>query len=251
MYHGLVLGSEPRQTLTATRLGSLGADLSGEKPLDFLVLPMNCVRPPEEMTHLKPRGICFAIRPGQEVKAQAEALGIRLVDLNENPAFKRRNAVSTVEGALALAVGNTRDTLFGSSVLVIGFGAIGSRLCRVLTALGAKVTGTARKAEELVQIVMEGCRAVHTGAITETARPYSLVFNTVPAPVITGELLEKLPADCLILDLASGSGGLCPGVHPKNYIQAMALPGKTAPLAAARAAADTVWDRLEGDYAGK
>ena len=251
MYCGIVLGSEPRQTQTAVCLEQLGVRLADAGPLDFLVLPMGCEELPEQMTELKSRGVCFGIHPGTAVKTHARERGIRLVDLNELPAFKRRNAVATAEAALALAVGNTKGTLFGAQVLVIGFGAIGSRLCRLLTALGAKVTGTARKSEDLVQIVLEGCRAVHTEALAQTARPYNVVFNTVPAPVLTQSLLDRLPGDCLILDLASDDGGRCLGAAHKNYIQALALPGKTAPLAAAQAAADTIWDKLEELYAGK
>ena len=251
MFRGEVVGKEPRQTMTAVRLAQLGAVMTEEGPLDFAVLPMNCSDVPAAMERIKPGGSCFCIRPGAAVIAKAREQGIRLVDLNEDPAFKRRNALSTAEAALALAVGNTGDTLFGSQVLVGGFGAIGSRLCRILTALGAKVTCSARKPEELVQIVVEGARAVHTDALAQTARPYAAVFNTVPAPVLTEAFLATQEADCLILDLASGSGGLPEGVKPANYIQALALPGKTAPMAAARAVADTIWDRLEGQYAAE
>ena len=249
MFRGEVVGQEPRQILTAARLTRLGADLQGDGPLDFVVLPMNCADVPEAMERIKPGGTCFCIRPGAAVAARAKERKIRLVDLNTDPAFKRRNGVSTAEAALALAVGNTQDTLFGSPVLVVGFGAIGSRLCRILTARGAKVTCSARRPEDLVQIVVEGARAVHTDALTQTARPYAVIFNTVPAPMLTGQFLATQGADCLILDLASGSGGLPEGVKPARYIQALALPGKTAPMAAARAAADTIWDRLEGQHA--
>jgi len=249
MYHGLVLGNEPRQTMTAARLKELGAKMQGDGTLDFLVLPMHCEEVPDAMKQLRPGGICFGIRPGREVALAAEEQGLRMADLNEDPSFKRRNAISTAEAALALAVGNTEDTLFGCQVLVAGFGAIGSRLCRLLTGLGAKVTCSARKAEDLVQIVVEGARAVHTDALAETARPYSVIFNTVPSPVLTAGLLEKQSKDCLVLDLASGSGGLAPGLKPDRYIQALGLPGKTAPMAAARAAADTIWDRLEERHA--
>lgn len=250
MYRGIVLGNEPRQSLTAERLQWLGAQVNGEGVQDFLLLPMGCDTPPEELKQLRKGGICFGIRPGQEVLNRCTELGLRVVDLNRELAFKRRNAIATAEAALALAVGNTPDTLFDSQVLVVGYGAIGSRLCRLLTALGTRVTGSARKAEELVQIVIEGCRAVHTESLAETVRPYAVVFNTVPAPVLTKEFLEKLPEKTLVLDLASGSGGLA-DVRPENYIQALALPGKTAPLAAARSAADTVWDLLEVNHAAE
>lgn len=248
MYHGLVLGHEPRQTMAAARLAQLGAELSGEGDLDFILLPFGIDEPVKQMARLKPGGVCFGIRPGAEIKKQATEQKVQLVDLNQEPGFKHRNAVSTAEAALALAIGNTRDTLFGSQVLVIGYGAIGRRLCRLLTALGAKVTGSARKPEDLVQIVLEGCRAVHTEALAQTGRPYAIVFNTVPAPVLTPALTEQLPKDCFILDLASGCGGLA-GETPKGYLQALQLPGKTAPQAAARAAADTVWDILEVGHA--
>ena len=70
-----------------------------------------------------------------------------------------------------------------------------------------------------------------------------LIFNTVPAPILGKEQLQLLSGDCLLIDLASGAGGID---HPAarslglRCLHALALPAKTAPVTAGNILCDTV-----------
>ena len=62
-----------------------------------------------------------------------------------------------------------------------------------------------------------------------------VVFNTVPAPVLPYELLQKLPPDALLVELASAPGG-CNAAEAEalglRYRAAPGLPGRAAPRTA-------------------
>ena len=70
-----------------------------------------------------------------------------------------------------------------------------------------------------------------------------LIFNTVPAPILGKEQLRLLPHDCLLIDLASGAGGidhLAARSLGLRYLHSLALPAKTAPVTAGNILCDTV-----------
>ena len=70
-----------------------------------------------------------------------------------------------------------------------------------------------------------------------------LIFNTVPAPILTTEVLSDMKPPCFIIDLASLPGGVAADTMLPDgcrVLHALSLPGKVAPLSAARAVFDTV-----------
>ena len=73
---------------------------------------------------------------------------------------------------------------------------------------------------------------------------FRIVVNTVPAPVLGRERLEKLDRDTLVIDLASLPGGVdwkAAGELGVKAISALGLPGKESPLTAARIIRDTIY----------
>ena len=124
--------------------------------------------------------------------------------------------------------------LQGKTMGLIGYGRIGKALASRLHALHAHVTVSARKSADLAAIEAAGLRADMTGSYLHGLAQYDCVFNTAPAPVLRQEHLGALRADCRIIDLASGSGGLEADAPPRlHYIHALGLPGKEAPATAA------------------
>ena len=161
--------------------------------------------------------------------------------------FSIRNAVPTAEGAVEIALRESRDVLLGKKVLVVGYGRIGKVLSRMLHSLGAQVTVSARRERDFAWIHTLGMRAVCTGNLADCA-DFSLVFNTVPAVVLTSRFLAKLPRGAKIIDLASAPGGADLEAASRlgiPVIQALSLPGKTAPVEAGRIIRDTVYHMLE------
>lgn len=158
-----------------------------------------------------------------------------------------RNAVPTAEGAIQLAMEELPITLQDARVLVVGNGRIGRILARKLAALGAVVSVSARSAKDFADIEAAGHLPLDTRALCGQLAHFDLVYNTVPAPVLGAAALAELPADCLVIDLASRPGGVDFAAAKqlgRRTIHALSLPGKVAPLTAARAIRDTIYTIL-------
>lgn len=157
------------------------------------------------------------------------------------------NAPPTAEGAIQLALENLPITLHASRVLVIGYGRIGKILADRLRGLGAFVSVAARRYEQLAWAEVDGHAAQRLGDIAGWLCGYDLVLNTVPARVLTAELLADLKSGCLVIDVASKPGGVDLEAARRlgvPVIWALSLPGKVAPVTAGRAIQQTVYHIL-------
>jgi dipicolinate synthase subunit A len=161
------------------------------------------------------------------------------------------NAAATAEAAILVAMEQLKKTLLGMECLVLGFGRIGKLLSHRLAGLGAKVTATARKPEDLAWIRAYDFCAEDTLKLNGKLEKFGLVFNTVPAPVLDAALLAQLKPGCLCIDLASRQGIDLAAAERLGLpnLWATALPGRMVPRTAARAIRDTVYYMLsEGDF---
>ncbi len=175
--------------------------------------------------------------------ARAVQCGVRLIDYLTREELAIRNAVPTCEGALQLAMEQTDHTIQGARTLVVGAGRIGFQLAVRLHALGAQVTVAARSLRDRARIEAAGLAAVDTAQLVQTVRGMEIIFNTVPAPLLTSEVLRALTPSCIVIDLASLPGGIAPDAVPLagcRVLHALSLPGKVAPRSAAAAIYATV-----------
>ena len=117
------------------------------------------------------------------------------------------------------------QTLLGSRVLILGFGRIARALAPRLRALGAEVTVYARSEAQRALAECLGCRALES--LPDKPEGYSILFNTVPAPLLPGAA-----EGALNIELASVPGGFRDNA---GVVIARGLPGKAAPLSAAEA----------------
>ena len=124
----------------------------------------------------------------------------------------------------------TERTLLGSRVLILGGGRISRALLPRLRALGAEVTVYARAPEQRALAEISGCRSLDR--LPEAPAGYHILFNTIPAPVLSGAA-----EGALNIELASAPGGFR---DPSGVVIARGLPGKTAPLSAAEALLSSV-----------
>ena len=134
--------------------------------------------------------------------------------------------------------------LEGKTMGIIGYGRIGSVLANKLSALGVQVTVSARSCRDIARIEAAGMAAADTRRLTEILDGFPLVFNTVPAAVLGAAELAKLPAESLVIDLASQPGGIDLAATPPagvRVIHALSLPGKAAPVTASIAVRDTIY----------
>lgn len=176
-------------------------------------------------------------------------LDLVLVELMDLDHVAILNSIPTAEGAIMMAMERLPVTLHGSEAFVVGFGRTGVTLGRVLHALGARTTVVARSPAQRARALEMGLRAVGFAEFPEHIHRADVIFNTVPALVLTAELLRRSRPGLLIIDLASSPGGTDFAAAERLGITALlapGLPGKVAPKTAGRLLAVTIAEYLTG-----
>ncbi len=200
------------------------------------------------LSSMEPDQLLLAGRADDALRFSAASRGIRLIDYADREDFLIRNAVPTVEGALAIALNETSRTIHQSRCLVLGYGRIGRLLSASLRDLGAYVTVCARKPADLAEISANRLTGLPFSLRHKNIKACDIIFNTVPAQVLTEDILADVRSDCLILDLASRPGGVdfeAAKNLGKRAIRALSLPGKIAPDTAGDIIKDTLIQILE------
>ena len=179
-------------------------------------------------------------------REEASRFGLVLEDYFLREELIVANAAATAEAAVRVAMERMERSLLGMECLVIGFGRIGKLLSHRLAGMGANVTATARKPEDLAWIRAYGLHAENTGMLDGKLGTYELVFNTVPHPVLGGELLLQLQKGCLCVELASKQGIDLAAADKLGLpnLWARSLPGRFLPCTAAEAIRNTVYHIL-------
>ncbi|HHV59931.1 MAG TPA: dipicolinate synthase subunit DpsA [Clostridiaceae bacterium] len=170
------------------------------------------------------------------------------IDLLNREEMAILNAIPTAEGAIKIAIEETPTTLHNSNVLVLGFGRIGKTLARMLKGIGANVYVEARKYSDLAWIQSSGYIPVPLDDLANYLPRMNIIFNTIPHVILNYDLLYRIDRDCLIIDLASKPGGVDFEKARElglNTIWALSLPGKIAPVTAAKFIKDTIYNIIE------
>lgn len=246
--------SEPEACLagvSAVILPATGVDEKGylhssmaERPLAFT----------EDLAARFPPGIpVFVGAAGQVLVKIAANSRLRLVELMKMDEVAILNSIPTAEGAVQMAMEMMPITIHGSCALVLGFGRTGATLARLLGAMGARTRVAARRPEYLARITELGLMPVPFADLSHYLGEADVIFNTVPVPVLTGEVLDKVSPGTVVIDLASAPGGVdfqraeSIGV---NAVLAPGLPGKVAPTTAGRILAKVIIRLLYEEMAG-
>ena len=197
--------------------------------------------------------IIFGGKIPARFRQNAEENGSRVFDYFESEYLQMLNALPTAEGALLVAMRELPVTLDGCSAAVVGYGRIGRILTDKLVLLGTLVTVYERKEEKHAEIELSHATSRfffdedRNNLLLSVSRDCRVIFNTVPEPIFTRDVLERLPKDCLFIDLASPPGGLDRAAAKAlgiREIWATALPGKYAPESAAAYLAKTLFATL-------
>ena len=166
--------------------------------------------------------------------AEFEKSGNIVIDLMKDEELAQKNVIPTVEGIVKIIIENTDVTIDASNIAVLGFGRIGKRLSKILKMMGANVYCADNKKEEVANIRLSGYNVIENICAEEV---FDVVINTVPKMIIGEKELTKLGKDTLIIDVASKPGGVDYKYANKNnyrVIQALGIPGKIAPVTAAK-----------------
>lgn len=184
----------------------------------------------------------------QEYILKGKAYGMTIVDYFKREEMQVLNAVPTAEGAIKIAIEHMPITLHGSNALVLGFGRIGKALAKMLYGIGTNVYVAARKHEDIAWIKNLGYRPVYFKELDRVLGEMDVIFNTVPNLVLDRNRLINLNSKTLIIDLASKPGGV--DFHEANKlgintIHALGIPGKTAPVTAAKIIKETIYNIIK------
>ena len=159
------------------------------------------------------------------------------IDYGALDSFCIKNAVSTAEGAIAFAIDKTDFTLFGSKILIIGFGRVGKALLSRLSGFYADICVSARSEKDFAVLESIGQKTINTADVCTAADQFDIIFNTVDLPlfpddfVFSGTYLFDLSTKGCISDYDKAQG---------KTFKLPGIPGKTAAVSAGKIIAETV-----------
>lgn len=144
----------------------------------------------------------------ERLRAAAAVSGVTLHEYEQDVELMLLRGPAIVEGALATAIANTRVTIHGARICVVGHGTIGALLARTLVLLGGRVTVAARNPVQRAAARAIGADSIPLEGLFDLGPDLVLLFSTVPAPVVDESVLERLPRGALVMDLAAPPGGV-------------------------------------------
>ena len=224
---------------------------------DAVILPLPCSRDDKtveapnlsegvllkDLFHLIGKNkLLLAGKMSDGVKAVADVFNVKWVDYFQREELEILNSVPTYEGAIQIMMEELPKTVFGSNVVVTGFGKVGEPLGAMLKKMGANVTVCARRASQRAKARIMGLQAVDFSYLPECVSDADTIFNTVPGCVIDREVLIGAK-NSLIIDLASKPGGVDMEAAKDlgvKVIWALGLPGKVAPITAGNIIKETI-----------
>lgn len=177
-------------------------------------------------------------------KELAKKYNIEYTDYNKDETYQILNTIPTAEGALSIIISETSKTVFGSKILVLGYGRVGKQISEYLKALRAEVYVEARKDPDLAWITAKGMKAVPIEDLPLYVGDMDVIVNTVPAMMLDCRLLDLVKSDVFILDLASTPGGTNFAYAAEKAVKtvhALGIPGKVA----CRSAATYIYNAIQ------
>ena len=177
------------------------------------------------------------------IKKRFSENNISYIEMNKLADLAILNAIPTAEGAIKIAIEKTPYTIFESEILITGLGKVGMTLAWRLKALGANVYVATRDKKAISRGRDFGFKMIDYTDLEKYLAKINIIYNTVPAKIITERYLRLLTEDTLIVDLASSPGGVDFETAKELGIEAFlapGLPGKIAPETAAKILADKV-----------
>jgi dipicolinate synthase subunit A len=160
---------------------------------------------------------------------------LKLIEVLEQDNVAILNSIPSAEGAIQMAMEAVPITIHNSNCFVLGYGRTAVTLARMLKGIGANVWVAARKPGHLARIEEQGYQPIPFEKLGDYIYKANFIFNTVPTMVLDKLLLENVPRECYILDLASTPGGtdfIAASNMGIKAVLAPGLPGRVAPKTA-------------------
>jgi dipicolinate synthase subunit A len=184
----------------------------------------------------------------------AQKYNVALIEIAEIDEIAILNSIPTAEGAVQIAMQELPITIHDSNIYILGMGRTGFTLAHLCSVMGAHTTVVTRKPSDMARGYQMGFQTLLFSDLTEKINEAQIIFNTVPALVLTAEVLSKVKRGSLIVDLAAQPGGTDFQAAAQLGIKAIlapGLPGKVAPLTAGRILAKVLPPMIKEKFAAR
>lgn len=173
--------------------------------------------------------------------------GSIVYDYMSDPTFELKNSIATAEGTIAEAIIHSNGNIQNSNCLILGYGNCGTAIARALSGLSGSVTICARSTWQQALAYCNRYQVIDFYQLAEHLSSFDFIFNTVPALVLTKDLLEKVRKDTTIIDIASKPGGTdfeaCENLEISAHL-CLGLPGKYSPKTSADIIYQSICSRM-------
>lgn len=197
--------------------------------------------------HLRKRHRVFGGVISETFRQECDERGILCYDFMKDESIAVFNAVATAEGAILEALSHKDTNIHGSKSLVLGYGRCGKVLAQKLKGLSAEVTVCTNNTIELAMAETMGMESLLLNRLEERIGEFEYIYNTIPAMVLQEELLQEMRKDVLVIDIASGRGGVdekAAQALQVRTLHCLGLPGKYAGRISAKRLTEYVADKL-------
>jgi len=169
-------------------------------------------------------------------------------DYFEKEEFTLKNALLTSEGILSVLLEKIPSTIFGMNIAITGYGRIAKYTAQKLKQLGAEVSIFARNTVALTKAENSGLKAHRLSDLIYYANTFDCIINTVPALIISDDIIKHTKTDVFLVETASAPYGIdfiAAENSGRALHKAFSLPGKTAPKTAGIIIAQTIEQLLK------
>lgn len=168
---------------------------------------------------------------------------IEAYDFMEDEAVAQENANITAEAVVAELLKKSMYSIREQKIVVTGYGRCAKAIAKLLQAMGAKITVVARSVYDRKSAKEDGHNAVDFSYAAEEMYGTGTLINTVPAFVITENILSEMHKDAIVIDIASAPGGvdiIAAEKHKIPVVSALSLPAKYTQKSSAKILADVI-----------
>ncbi len=209
MLHFFIFENDLRQEMIAKYLVKKGCvKLTKEEigKADFIMLPFVNRGDMEEINHefmskINKKCVVFTGAENEILRRQFEKYNIKFVEIIKSKSISALNAIPTAEGVIYNALGELDKTIFGSKVLVVGYGICGTEIAKKFYYLGSEVDTLEIVKNKNIRAKTMGIKPVEKDEISR--KKYDLIINTVPKKVFDIDILKNIDKETVIFDIAS------------------------------------------------
>lgn len=186
--------------------------------------------------HITPNQKIFGGCIPEDVSEMLSQRNILWFDFMKEQTISIYNSIATAEGLIGEMILSTSENLHGKDILILGYGTCAKTLAIKLQAFQMHTCICARNEAALMEAFCLGHCVEPLSKLREIIPRYSMIVNTIPAKVMTREILDNVSKEAMIYEIASFPYGIDLDYARKlklNVNLCMSLPGKYSPVSSA------------------